>query len=100
MKLTSAHPDFGYETVKVSRFLPLTTTDLNEPSNIPSTNQPEVSAQNVPRGGLEESPLQEDSSITQQWQEQARQGIMGQFLLMNQSQSMKVPKCSEIPPQT
>lgn len=32
MKLSSAHPDFGYETVKVSRLFPLTTTDLNEPS--------------------------------------------------------------------
>lgn len=49
------------------------------------TNQ-KFQSKNVPRGGLEGPPLQEDPSITSQWQDHARQGIMRQFLQMNQSQ--------------
>lgn len=90
MKLSCPHSDFGYEIVEDSKPLLLTTTVHNEPSKH-SLNQPirSISLKMIQRGGLEESPLQEDSSITCQRQEHTRQSITRQVLWIDQRQQAR-----------
>lgn len=81
MKLSSPHSDFGCKILEVFKPFLLTTTVHSEPPRH-SLNQliRSISLKMTQRGGPEELLLQEDSSITCQRQENARQGITRQVL--------------------